>query len=244
MNSRTILVTGSTGGIGRQVAATLAGQGARVLLTGRDRERGERAAGEIRRETGNKEVEAFAADVTRQQDLRALAAAVGTLHGLVNNAGVNPPGRVLTGDGIESAFAGNVLAPYLLTRLLLPSLGMGARESGRPSRVVNIAGGIPRGPIDPANLQAEKSFAGWVTDTQYNRSKLAMMAMTRTFAERFGGPELRIVAAYPGHADTPMNRSLPIATYPRLMRPIVPLLRPLMPLLWGIWTGPPGTRSG
>jgi NAD(P)-dependent dehydrogenase (short-subunit alcohol dehydrogenase family) len=237
MDGRTVLVTGSTGGIGKEVARALALLGARVVLTGRDAARAAAAADELRRATGNDSVDALTADVTRQRELRALAGSVadryGALHGLVNNAGVNPPRRQLTDDGVEAAFAGNVLAPYLLTRLLLPVLRRGADESAAPSRVVNIAGGIPRGRIDPGNLQAEKFFAGWLTDTQYNRSKLAMMAMSRTLAERCGGPEVTISVTYPGHADTPMNRGLPIGTYPKLLRPLVPLLRPLMPVLWG-----------
>lgn len=237
MDGRTVLVTGSTGGIGKETARALALLGAHVVLTGRDAARAAAAADEMRHTSGSDRVDALTADVTDQHELHALARSVtdryGALHGLVNNAGVNPPRRQVTGDGIEAAFAGNVLAPYLLTRLLLPALRRGADDTGAPSRVVNIAGGIPRGPIDPGNLQAEKFFAGWLTDTQYNRSKLAMMAMSRTLAERFGSPEVTISVAYPGHADTPMNRSLPIGTYPKLMRPLVPLLRPLMPLLWG-----------
>lgn len=237
MHGRTILVTGSTGGIGKEAAAALARMGAQVILTGRDAARASAAAEELRKATENDRVDALTADVTSQHELRSLADQVaeryGALHALVNNAGVNPPGRLLTDEGIESAFAGNVLAPYLLTRLLLPALRRGAEETGTASRVVNITGGVPRGRIDPSNLQAEKFFAGWLTDTQYNRSKLAMMTMSRTFAERFGGPELTVTVAFPGYGDTPMTRALPAATYPKLMRPSVPLLRMLMPRVWG-----------
>ncbi|GAA2072745.1 oxidoreductase [Streptomyces albiaxialis] len=241
---RTVLVTGSTGGIGKETARILAARGTRVVLTGRDPARADEAAEELRAATGNPYVEALTADVTSAAALRSLARTVterhGTLHALVNNAGVNPPRRLLTEDGVESAFAGNVLAPYLLTRLLLGPLRHGARESGEPSRVVNVTGGIPRGTLDPGNLQAEKRFSGWLTDTQYNRSKLALTAMSRTLAEHCAeeGGGVAVTVVYPGHADTPMNRSLPVRTYPRLVRPLVPLVRALMPVLWGDTSGP------
>jgi NAD(P)-dependent dehydrogenase (short-subunit alcohol dehydrogenase family) len=242
MDGRTILVTGSTGGIGKETARALARLGAQVILTGRDPSRAAAAADELRLSTGNKQIDAFTADITSQAELRALAHTVseryGALHALVNNAGVNPPARQLTEDGIESSFAGNVLAPYLLTRLLLPALREGAEESGSASRVVNVAGGVPKGRIDPGNLQAEKFFAGWLTDTQYNRSKLAMMTMSRTFAEEFGGPELTVSVAYPGYGDTSMSRSLATSTYPKLMRPMVPLLRLMLPLMYSDLTKP------
>lgn len=231
------MVTGGTGGIGKEIARALAGLGARVIVTGRDPHRAATVVDELRVGTGNPAVDAVCADITRQRDLRALARAVtdrcGSLYALVNNAGVNPARRELTEDGVETAFAGNVLAPYLLTRLLLPALERTRRDGGGVARVVNTAGGVPRGRLDPDNLQAEKAFSGWVTDTQYNRSKLAMMAMTRTLAERVDAAGAAVVVAYPGHAHTEMNRSLPLGAYPRLLRPVVPLLKPLMPVLWG-----------
>jgi len=227
LREKVVLVTGGTGGIGKETARGLVRLGARVVVTGRDPGR----AAAVAEELG---VDALIADVTRQRDLRALAETVGERYGglyaLINNAGVHPPRRELTEDGVESAFAGNVLAPYLLTRLLLPALRRGA--AGGTARVVNITGGVPRGRLDPGNLQAERRFTGWLTDTQYNRTKLAMMAVSRTQAERYGGPDIAVTVAYPGHADTPMTRALPIRTYPVLLRPVVPLVRPLMPLLW------------
>ncbi|MFD0665062.1 SDR family NAD(P)-dependent oxidoreductase [Thermocatellispora tengchongensis] len=159
MNGRTVLVTGGTGGIGKETARGLARLGARLLLVGRDAARAEAAARELRRDTGNDDVRALTADVTRQKDLRALARRVeeiGALHVLLNNAGVSPPGRTLTEDGVETTFAGNVVAPYLLTRLLLPLL----RASGR-GRVVNITGGVPRGgSIRPTSRPRSSSSDG------------------------------------------------------------------------------------
>ncbi|NYI05334.1 SDR family NAD(P)-dependent oxidoreductase [Allostreptomyces psammosilenae] len=263
MRGRTVLITGSTGGIGRETARGLAGLGARVILVGRDAGRAEAAARELRRDTGNDAVAALTADLTRLRDVRRLAEEVAgrcdALHVLVNNAGANTARRQLTEDGVETAFAVNVLVPFTLTHLLLPLLRRGARrgdeggrgggaEGGRggggaeggagggegsggaASRVVNITGGIPRGPIDPSNLQGERRYLGW-TFSQYNHSKVALMAMSRRLAERLAGSGVTVNVAYPGHGHTPGNRAIPTAAFPFVYRPLAPLVRLLAPVL-------------
>jgi NAD(P)-dependent dehydrogenase (short-subunit alcohol dehydrogenase family) len=229
LHGKTILVTGSTGGIGKETARALARLGAHVLLVGRDAGRAHAAADELRTDTGNDEIHAHAADVTRRSDLHRLAEAVTARHHaldvLINNAGVTMEQRELTEDGIETTFAANVIAPYALTRLLRPAL-----IRARAARVVNITGGVPRGRIDLDNLQGERSFVGL---SHYNQTKLALMAMSYTFAERLAGTRVTLNVAYPGHAYTAMNQNLTTGTYPVAARPIVPLLRLAMPVLYG-----------
>ncbi|MGW2160921.1 SDR family NAD(P)-dependent oxidoreductase [Nonomuraea sp. NPDC001699] len=225
MRGKTALITGSTGGIGKETARGLAALGARVILVGRDPERVRQAVDELRASGG--QAEGVAADVTRRRDVAALAAQVAErcdrLDVLVNNVGASPPRRTLTEDGVEVTFAAHVLAPFTLTRLLLPLLG---------GRVVNITGGIPGGPIEPDNLQAERRYLGW-TFSQYNHTKTMLMAMSLRFAERVAGTGVTVNVAYPGHGHTPMNRSMTAAGFPYLYRPVVPLLRVAAPRLFG-----------
>ncbi|MFV2178253.1 SDR family NAD(P)-dependent oxidoreductase [Actinomadura sp. LOL_016] len=221
MDGRTVLVTGSTGGIGKETARGLAAMGARVLLVGRDRDRADAAAREL-----GPAATAFTADLSSLAGLRALAAEVSARHDrldvLVNNLGGMTAPRTLTADGVETTFAANVLAPYALTCLLLPLL-----RAAPAARVVNLTGGIPGGPLDPANLQGERRYLGW-TFSQYNHAKTAVMAMSRRFAAVDG---VAVNVAYPGHAYTPGNRATTAAAFPYAYRPLVPVIRFLGPRL-------------
>src|SRR5919199_249965 len=138
MNGKVVLITGGTSGIGKAAATALAGMGATVVVTGRDRERGEAAADEIRRESGNDGVSLLLADLAVQEQVRRLAEEFRERHDrldvLVNNAGLVQNKRTETPDGIETTLAVNHLAPFLLTNLLLDML----KESTR-SRIVTVS---------------------------------------------------------------------------------------------------------
>ncbi|AQZ65223.1 short-chain dehydrogenase [[Actinomadura] parvosata subsp. kistnae] len=223
------LVTGGTGGIGKETARALAERGASVVVVGIDRERGLRAVQDIRDSAGHDRVHAVSADVTTLDGLRRLAEAVGERHDrldvLVNNVGVNLPARTLTADGVERMFAAHVLAPFTLTHLLLPLL-----ERAPAARVVNLTGGIPGGPIDPGNLLGERRYLGW-TFSHYNHTKTMTMAMTHRLAARLRGSGVTANVVYPGHGHTPMNRATPLRAFPIAYRPIAPLvLKVIAPL--------------
>ncbi|MGR6921989.1 SDR family NAD(P)-dependent oxidoreductase [[Actinomadura] parvosata] len=147
------LVTGGTGGIGKETARALAERGASVVVAGIDRERGLRAVQDLKESAGHDRVHAVSADVTRLDGLRRLAEAVRERHDrldvLVNNVGVNPPGRTLTADGVERMFAAHVLAPFTLTHLLLPLL---ERAPARASSTSPAAS--PAAPSTPATCWA------------------------------------------------------------------------------------------
>jgi NAD(P)-dependent dehydrogenase (short-subunit alcohol dehydrogenase family) len=227
MQNRIVLITGSTGGIGKETARGLARLGAHVVLVGRDPQRATAAAEELRQATGNAAVDVLTADVTRQDDLRRLAGEVGERYGrldvLINNAAILRERRELTEDGVEAMFAANVLAPFLLTHLLLPVL-----RAAASARVVNITGAIPRGRLDLDNLQGERRYPLFI-----NQTKRALMAMSYEFATRCPADEVTINVAYPGHAYTDMNRGLSARSFPPAARPLVPVLRLVLPIVYG-----------
>ena len=218
LEHKTMLITGGTGGIGQETALGLAKLGARVIVTGRDRGRGEAAVAALKSASGNPHVELLLADLSSQAEVRRLADDVlqrfPRLDVLINNAGLLAPTRRLTVDGIEATLAVNHLAPFLLTHLLLPTL-----QAAAPTRVVNVTGGFPT-PIDLANLQAEQSFRG--IDT-YSRAKAVMMTVSYEFAQRLDGGGVTLNVAYPGAAATAMTQGMTPAMVPLGMRLVWPL---------------------
>ena len=131
LTEHVILITGATDGLGKAVALHLARAGATLLLHGRDEARGQQTLDEIRAQTGNTRLQWYRADFSALAQVRALAERLARererIDVLLNNAGIGTtlPGggtRQESEDGYELRFAVNYLAPFLLTRLLLPTL--------------------------------------------------------------------------------------------------------------------------
>lgn len=221
LRGRSCLVTGATSGIGRAAAEALARRGAELLLVARDADRGEHAASEIRRDTGNDAVRVLHADLASQGSVRKLAREVvesgAPLHVLLNNAGVFQLRREETEDGIETTFAVNHLAPFLLTNLLLDRL----RESA-PARVVTVASDAyawARGGLDWDDLEGRRRFSA---RKAYGTSKLANILFTRELARRLEGSGVTANCLHPGFVGTNLGRHNGL-----LGRLLVPLIRPL-----------------
>ena len=221
MQDKIVLVTGATGGIGKQTAIALARMGAQVIVTGRNPATASQAVTEIKRAGDNPNIEYFLADVSNQADLRALVAQFKTkyerLDVLINNAAQAAPKRQLTPGGIEANFAVNVIAPFLLTQLFLDSL-----QAAQDARVICLMGGDVPAKLDMDNLQAERSFEGLVS---YSQSKVAMLAVMCEFAQRMQNTNITINTCYPGHASTNMTRSVTPEMLPRGMRWIFPVYK-------------------
>ena len=221
MQDKIILITGGTGGIGKQTTLTLAELGAQVIVTGRSQASGEAAISELKQLSGNQRVDLLLADLSTQAGIRSLAGQFKQkyerLDVLINNAGLAESQRRLTEDGVESDFAVNVITPFLLTHLL-----MGRLKSSPSARVVNLTGGEARGLIDLDNLQAERSFMGLNT---YSHTKLIMMGMMYEFAQRVQGTNVTINVCYPGQASTNMTQSVTPEMAPGFMRLIWPLFK-------------------
>ena len=187
--SKTVLITGSTDGIGRETATMLASAGHRVLLHGRSPEKLERTAEALAELPG--EVETFAADLSRTAEVEALASAVAARHDaldvLINNAGVFAVPDPVTPDGLDARFAVNTIAPWVLTRRLLPLLG----ASGR---VVNLSSAA-QAPVDPRALAGEVRLSD---QAAYAQAKLALTMWSFVLAESLGDEGPVVVAVNPG----------------------------------------------
>ena len=204
MDGKVVLITGGTSGIGKAAAKALAGMGAEVVVTGRNRQRGEGALEEIRSESGNERVSLLLADLATQAEVRRLAKEFRTSHDrldvLVNNAGLYKTRRTETPDGIEMTLAVNHLAPFLLTNLLLDLL-----KKSAPSRVITVSSEAERwGKIDLDDLQSERRYRGFPV---YGKSKLANIMFTYELAERLRGTGVTSNCMHPGSVNTNMGKN-------------------------------------
>ncbi len=220
MAGRTVLVTGGTAGIGRATALGLATMGAHLAITGRDQERTEGAAREIRA-AGGGQVDVFVADLSSQSEVRRLAEEVlqslSRIDVLVNNVGGYWNTRHVTADGLEHTFALNHLAPFLITNLLLDRLKQSA-----PARVVTVSSNAQAmGRIDFDDLHGERSYSG---ARAYDQSKLANVLFTYELARRLPATSVTANALHPGVVSTSFGAEDPGGA----QRLFVPFMRPLM----------------
>jgi NAD(P)-dependent dehydrogenase (short-subunit alcohol dehydrogenase family) len=183
VDRQTVLVTGATDGLGQALAMELASRGASVLLHGRSEFRLESACREIRQATGSDRLRPYLADFSSLDAVRRLAQAVERDHDrldlLINNAGIGfgkqGSSREVSADGHELRFAVNYLAPFLLTRLLLPLLRRSA-----PARIVNVAS-AGQVPVEFDDVMLEVDYDGIHA---YRQSKLAQVMFTFELADR------------------------------------------------------------
>jgi len=222
MAGKVVLITGGTGGIGKATAIGLAAIGARVGITGRDLARAEQAAADIRSASENPAVDAFAADMTSQAEVRRLAATVldayPRLHVLVNNVGGFWAHQHPTVDGLEGTFALNHLAPFLLTNLLLDRL-----KASAPARVVTVSSGAQSmGRIDFDDLQGALNYSG---QRAYNQSKLANIMFTNELARRLDGAGVTATSVHPGVVRTNFGAEDQAWFFTIISRVVRPLLK-------------------
>jgi NAD(P)-dependent dehydrogenase (short-subunit alcohol dehydrogenase family) len=214
MDGKSVLITGSTDGVGRYVAAKLASAGAKVLIHGRDVARGKALADEIKR-VGRGEAAFYRADLSSLSGVRQLAEAVLADHKrldiFISNAGIGSqsegPGRQISADGHELRFAVNYLAGFLLAYRLLPLL-----KASAPSRIVNVAS-LGQHPIDFDDVMITKGYSG---SRAYAQSKLSQIMFTIDLAEELKGTGVTVNSLHPAtYMNTTMVRAggiTPIST--------------------------------
>ncbi len=204
MQGKICMVTGANSGIGKATALGLAQMGATVVMVCRDRARGEAAQSEIKTKSGNDAVDLLLADLSSQQLIRQLVENFKQhytqLHVLINNAGLFMLTRRKTVDGLETTFAVNQLAPFLLTNLLLDTL-----KASAPARIVNVSSeSHESGYIKMDDLQAEKRYRPM---RAYEQSKLALVLFTYELARRLQETGVTANCLHPGFVATNIGQS-------------------------------------
>lgn len=205
MDGKTVLITGSTDGVGRYVAARLASAGAKVLIHGRDRERAGTLVDAIKRE-GRGDAAFYPADLSSLAGARQLAEAVIADHKrldiFISNAGIGSrtsgPERRTSADGHELRFAVNYLSGFLLAHLLLPLL-----KASAPARIVNVAS-LGQHPIDFDDVMITRDYSG---SRAYAQSKLAQIMFTIDLARELKGSGVTVNSLHPAtYMNTTMVR--------------------------------------
>ena len=206
MNDKTVLITGSTDGVGRYVATELAAAGAKILIRGRDAARATALIDEIKRAGGTTPT-FYQADLSSLADTRKLAEAVLADHRqldvFVSNAGIGSQNegsaRQTSKDGYELRFAVNYLAGFLLVHLLLPLL-----KASAPSRIVNVAS-LGQHPIDFDDVMITRGYSG---SRAYAQSKLSQIMLTIDLADKLKGSGVTVNALHPAtYMNTTMVRA-------------------------------------
>lgn len=218
MQGKVCLITGANSGIGKVTALALARMGATVVMVCRDRAKGEAAQNEIKAQSGNNAVDLLLADLASQQSIRQLVTDFQSrykqLHVLINNAGLFVLNHTETGDGLETTFAVNYLAPFLLTNLLLDTL-----KASAPARIINVSSDAHVGAsLNMGDLQSKKRHG---IMHPYGQSKLAVVMFTYELARRLEGTGVTVNTLHPGFVATNIGRS-----------GVNPLLRPILKLVF------------
>jgi NAD(P)-dependent dehydrogenase (short-subunit alcohol dehydrogenase family) len=206
MAGKTVLITGSTDGVGRYVARRLAAEGARVLIHGRDAARANALIAEMARD-GAPAPNFYQADLSSLASARQLADTVRAEHDrldvFVSNAGIGSmnggEARRTSVDGHELRFAVNYLSGFLLAYLLLPLL-----KAAAPARIVNVAS-LGQHPIDFDDVMITRNYTG---SRAYAQSKLAQIMFTIDLADELKGSGITVNALHPAtYMNTTMVRA-------------------------------------
>ncbi len=210
LSGKNYVVTGANSGIGKVTALELARRGAHVIMACRSLERAVPVADEIKRETGNDQVEVVALNLFDLASVRRCAEELLArdlpIHGLVNNAGITAGLRGqkdLSAEGFEPTFATNHLGHYLFTRLLLDRI-----KQTPGARIVNVSSHshyfVRKWKWD--RLRKKPGFVGL---RQYEVSKLANVLFTRELARQLAGTGVTVYATHPGQVATNIWNRIP-----------------------------------
>ena len=201
MNSKRVLITGATNGIGKETALELAKMGAEVIIVGRNPQKTERVLNELKIASGNQKIDMLIADLSSIEQINSLAnefhSKYDSLDVLINNAGAVFSEYQQSADGLEMTFALNHISYFLLTNLLLDTIKQTAKQTGE-ARIINVSSGAhqaARNGLKLDNLYDKDSFGSF---SAYGESKLANILFTYELARRLEGTDATVNALHPG----------------------------------------------
>jgi len=201
LSGKQCVITGASAGIGKELARTLSGLGANVIMACRDMPKAERVAAELRAENPHAKLRVMLLDVSNADSIRRFAnkvlALTPDLDILINNAGGWTMERRVTADGFEVQWATNVLGPHLLTRLLAPALAGGGR-------IVNVASTAAGGLVLEDTQYEKRKYSGVGA---YSATKQALRMLTWVWAKRLLPTGVMVNAMSPGLVNTELNRN-------------------------------------
>lgn len=188
---KVILITGATDGIGLATAEKLVLEGHTVLIHGRNANKINRVKNQLSNLSKAGIVKGYLADLSSFKAIERLVDHIKTQHEnlnvIINNAGVYKAEKTITPDGLDVRFVVNTIAPYKLTKSLLPLLSRG-------SRVINLSSAAQA----PVNIEALQGKVKLVDMEAYAQSKLAITMWSSTVAKAFVEKGITVIAVNPG----------------------------------------------
>ena len=224
-SSKTAMLSGSTGGIGSEIAKQLAECGWHLAVVNRSASKSDQQADELRRDYPGVTVSCYTADLLDQSSIvracEELSADHPRLSAIYNVAGLLTDNRITSQQGIEGHFAINTVAPYLIARRLSGQLIASAKAGERPV-VVNFGSSAANAikKLDVKSLVDPAEIGGLMG--AYARSKLALMAMTFAISKEADDTGVLYQSVDPGPTKTSMTQSG--EGMPWYLRPLVPLI--------------------
>ncbi len=214
LGSKSALVTGGTGGVGKEIARGLALRGARLIIVGRDAGKGAQAERELRASSGNRNVEFVQADLSLVREARRLGDEVAkrwpALHYLVHSAGIVRGRRVVTAEGFESNFATNYLSRFALTGRLLSAL-QAAGQPGKSARIVVVSHPGFNGTIHYDDVNLTTNFSTIRAFKQFHYANDVFVAeLARRQIVPGEHPSVTISCLHPGPTKTNIDREMPL----------------------------------
>ncbi|MFO8236421.1 MAG: SDR family NAD(P)-dependent oxidoreductase [Bacteroidales bacterium] len=200
---KTVLITGSTDGIGKQTAYDMALADYQIIIHGRSNEKVNQTINEIKETKNDASVEGFVSDFESLKNVSQFAEKLkekyDKLDILINNAGVALKEKELTEDGYEKTFQINYLSHFLLTNLILDLL-----KKSEKGKIVNVTSMVHSTAIDFDNLQGEQAFEG---SEAYSLSKLCEILFTYKLASSLKEDQTTVNCLHPGVINTKLLKN-------------------------------------